>query len=458
MVDAGDNVGRQERVVQIDNTPPGQMLDLELAGGEGWRSDNRFAFTWANPEQGDVAPVSGVEYEMCPAGVASGGAECRRGRRDGRDLTKLEGISVPGRGEWTLRAWLRDEAGNESISTAAAPVRLRFDDQAPELAFRPSDPADPATLVAAANDAPAGIAAGEIEVQRRGDPTWRSLETTVSGDGLSAVVDDETLPEGAYLLRARAVDRAGNERSTSALLDGRAAEVTLPIRVKTRLAAGQAKRVRVKRRGGGARRYRTKLVTRPGTAYGRKVRLSGRLTTPGQNPIAGTVIEVAERLSIPQVGYRAIGTVTTSRTGRFQFKAPPGPSRTLRFRYAGTKTIRGGNADVELRVRASTSMRSNHRSVANGEAVTFRGRLKGGHIPAKGKLVALQVYSRGRWRTFATPRADASSGLWRYDYRFDGTRGRVRYRFRARVLQESGYPFSSGTSRSVPVLVRGTRR
>ena len=42
-----------------------------------------------------------------------------------------------------------------------------------------------------------------------------------------------------------------------------------------------------------------------------------------------------------------------------------------------------------------------------------------------------------------------------YRYRFTSTRGTVRYRFRARVPREAGFPFSTGVSRFVYVRVRG---
>ena len=71
-----------------------------------------------------------------------------------------------------------------------------------------------------------------------------------------------------------------------------------------------------------------------------------------------------------------------------------------------------------------------------------------------GKLVEMQAYFRGRWRTFSTVRATAR-GRWRFPYRFGGTVGRVTYRFRARLPAEGGYPFISGNSRVVKVLVLG---
>ena len=52
-------------------------------------------------------------------------------------------------------------------------------------------------------------------------------------------------------------------------------------------------------------------------------------------------------------------------------------------------------------------------------------------MPDGGKLIDLQAYYRGGWRTFATPRTDRR-GRWSYRYRFGATRGTVRYRFRAR--------------------------
>jgi hypothetical protein len=92
--------------------------------------------------------------------------------------------------------------------------------------------------------------------------------------------------------------------------------------------------------------------------------------------------------------------------------------------------------------------------VRNGESVIFSGRLLGRPLPEGGKLVDLQVKLRGRWRTFAAPRAD-SAGRWSYEYRFEATRGLVRYSFRARIRREAAYPYELGHSRIVRVTVRG---
>ena len=140
--------------------------------------------------------------------------------------------------------------------------------------------------------------------------------------------------------------------------------------------------------------------------------------------------------------------IGTDATGRFKFKALRGPSRVVRFRYPGSPLVRARTAEVEISVKATTTLRTNRKRVVNGEDIVLSGRVLGQPLPPVGKLVQLQAYSRGRWITFATPRADATTGRWSYRYRFTSTRGTVRYRFRARVPREAGFPYASGTSRS----------
>ena len=141
--------------------------------------------------------------------------------------------------------------------------------------------------------------------------------------------------------------------------------------------------------------------------------------------------------------------IGTDGSGRFTFKALAGPSRTLRFRYPGTAIVRARTTEVDIRVRAASTIGVNRRRVVNGEDIVLRGRIRGGPLPSVGKLVQLQAYSRGRWLTFATPRADRGTGRWSYRYRFTSTRGTVRYRFRARIPQESGFPYIVGHSHAV---------
>ena len=81
----------------------------------------------------------------------------------------------------------------------------------------------------------------------------------------------------------------------------------------------------------------------------------------------------------------------------------------------------------------------------------FRGRLRGLPVPRRGKLVEIQAFDGGRWRTFALPRSHRD-GRFRTSYRLRRTFGPRTFRFRARVRREDGYPYELGFSR--PVLVR----
>lgn len=438
--DAGGNPASVSRTVRVDNTAPDAPRDLVVDGGDGWRSRNAFDLRWANAPQ-SAAPIAGAEFELCPA---DGGAPCTRGRRDGADRRSIDDLTVPGPGEWVLKVWLRDAAGNEDARIAAAPVRLRYDDVSPDVAFRPLSAEDPTQVVAAVGDRGSGVASGIVEMRRRGAAAWAQLPATVEGSRLVARIDDERLGDGEFELRARVADHAGNERSTTSFDDGRPAVITLPLRLKTSLRAGV-----VLRRGGRAR-----LARRARVGYGRLVRVRGRLTSPEGNPLQGFEVQAFTQIRDGVTPPRLIATARTSKTGRFSFLVRKGPSRTIEIRYPGAAQVRSATRMLVLNVRARTTLRPSRRSLSTGETVRFRGRVLTGRIPQTGKLVELQVRARGRWRTFATTRT-GPRGTWRYGYRFDGTTGRVTYRFRARLPRESGYPFVTGASRVIRVKVRG---
>ena len=172
----------------------------------------------------------------------------------------------------------------------------------------------------------------------------------------------------------------------------------------------------------------------------------------GGRPLAGAQIGVYESSRIG--GTRRVGTLGTDSAGRFRHKVGSGPSRTVRYRYEGTPRVKPASAQVAVLVRARTAITVSRRLLRNGDTVRFIGRLLGGPVPDGGKLIDLQAHYRRQWRTFATPRTDAG-GRWQQDYRFEATRGLVRYRFRARIRREAAYPYELGYSRVLSVIVRG---
>src|SRR5919206_3669359 len=116
--------------------PAAQIGDLRLEGEQGWRSVNRFSVAWRNPSDGG-APLAAAHYTLCPVG----GGACVEGAQAGAGIDTL-GLAVPAPGEYRLRVWLEDAAGNADPHRAAPPVALRFDDEAPTAAFDALDAAD----------------------------------------------------------------------------------------------------------------------------------------------------------------------------------------------------------------------------------------------------------------------------------------------------------------------------
>jgi hypothetical protein len=438
-VDAAGNGSSASTIVHIDNTAPDHPRDVTVAGGDGWRPTNDFDVSWQLPPNAG-APIVAAEWDLCLAD----GSSCAHGTTPGTNVTDIDHIKVPAPGDYTLKIWLRDSAGNQDRRLAADPVTLRYDDASPTLAFDPPDPNDPTLVAVPATDLGSGVASGVIQMRHQGGGNWLTLPTTVANGRLEAHIDDEHLGDGVYELQATATDAAGNQRTTTQRADGSTETITLPLRLKTRMRSGV-----VVRHG-----RRAHLARAAYARYGQLVRVRGRISSPEGNPLQDVEVQAWTQIRDGVTPPRLIATVKTTKNGSFTFLVRKGPSRSIKIRYGGTTQIRGVTKMLSLNVRSVTSMRPNHRRRVNGESVRFHGRIRTGRIPQHGKIVEVQVFVRGKWRTFATARA-GRRGLWAYDYRFDGTRGNQTYRFRAKVPPETGYPFATGRSHVVRVHVRG---
>jgi hypothetical protein len=296
-------------------------------------------------------------------------------------------------------------------------------------------------------------------MRRVGSSIWQVLPTRREGSHLVTRIDDARLPAGPYELRSRAVDLAGNEGSTQRRVDGSPMVLNLPIRFEAVMTGGVRRTYvlrKVVRRRGRRRVVKRRVVRFPQQAriaLNRSVRIEGALTNPDGQPLAGAQLYVLSRSG---GGAEALaGIVTTDARGGFSYLARATRNRVLRFTYLGTTLIRPAERQVGLLVPASSSLTASRRRVRNGGSVLFRGRVRSLPLPPTGKLLEIQAHFRGRWRTFSTVRAN-SRGRWRFRYRFGGTRGVVRYRFRVHLPKEGGYPFEAGVSRVVHVTVRGS--
>ena len=451
--DTAGNVGNSPGVTaRIDNTAPARV-DVSVEGGEAWRNTNDFVVGWTNPPEGDRAPITGAAYKMCPAGAGS----CTGGQRAGSNLSRFD-IAAPAPGEWAVSLWRRDAAGNETETAASVPVALRYDPEPPQLGFEPPAAGDPTLIAVAVTDRVSGLASGSVEISASGSGIWEALPTQKSGSRLITRIDDAALPPGTYALRARATDQAGNEASTDRRLDGQPMTLTLPLRIVASMRAG-FERTRtvwktIRRHGKRVRIRRKVTVLKPVVRVppGGRARVAGRLTNQDGHGIAGQEMRVYSASTIG--AEQLVGVLHTDGEGRYRYVAAGSTNRALRFVYPGTALVLPAQTAVQMRVPGRTSLRVTRKRVLNGQAVTFRGRLRTLPAPAGGKLVELQVRLSGRWQTFRTVRTDAA-GRWAIPYRFKRTRGVQVYRFRARLPHETSYPFVTGGSRSLTVRVRG---
>jgi hypothetical protein len=454
-IDAAGNVGTSTpALARIDNTPP-LAVPTTADGGENWRSTNAFGVNWINPAEGDRAPIDAATYRLCRAGGNCEDAKTQAGE----NLSQLAGLEVPAPGEWTLRMWRRDQAGNSTEASASSPVIFRYDPEAPKVAFDPLAVGDPTLVTAPVSDPLSGVIAGQVEISREGSGSWQGLPTKLTGDRLQARIDDATMPAGRYLLRASADDRAGNRGTGDKRTDGSVAVVNLPLRLEARLSGGfrSHKTVRrVRKRGHKRRVVRRRIATiRPNLRVrrGRLATLAGRLRMADKQPLTGAAVYVFEQR--PGGAERYLGTASTNSRGGYRFRVRALANAGYRLVYLGAPSVRPATRTVSLSVPGQTTFHVKRRRLVNGQAVRFKGRLAVAPAGlAAGKLVELQTKLSGRWQTFRTVRSDAR-GRWASSYRFRRTRGLVRYAFRVRLPAEAGYPFASGATPRIRVTVRG---
>ena len=196
---------------------------------------------------------------------------------------------------------------------------------------------------------------------------------------------------------------------------------------------------------GGLGRRGRKRLTLP---FGRATRLAGRLDG------AASVV-VLERVARRGARWAARpARIAPQAGGRVVVPVPAGPSRDIRLGYraaAGDVTLRC-TPTFRLRVRARARLDATPRTL-QGERRRVRlfGRLPRAHLPAGGKLVQLEAFERGRWRTFKTVRT-GRGGLFRTSYRF-GAATRGTFPMRVRVVREAAYPFEPATSKRIVVRV-----
>jgi hypothetical protein len=174
-----------------------------------------------------------------------------------------------------------------------------------------------------------------------------------------------------------------------------------------------------------------------------QVRVEGRLTRADGGGVSGTAVCVATRVRLPGTAERVVATPRTGPGGRFRARLPRGPSRELRVAYWRDRD-HVTERYIRLRSRVRPRLRLHPKgTLHNGDSIRFEVGLPA--PAAAGRRVALKVRDDGHWLVLRGGRTD-SHGRWGASYRFHDTAGVRRYRFRAYVPKQAGYPYRAGRS------------
>ena len=430
-------------VLRVDTTDP---ITLLSGAPKGWTNRAVWLLASAADSGSGMAPVgdgsppfTAIRIDGEPPAIERGGQIA---------------ANVIDEGVHQVAYYARDAAGNVDdgggrnglANRAPRTAAVRIDRTPPSLAFANSqDPTDPELLRVRIVDSLAGadFSRGQIGVRPAGSgdrfeplPPARSVAGELRGRW-----DSDSYPPGDYEFRAVGYDAAGNAAVSVRRRNGSAMVLSNPLKATTAL------RVRFHREG-----------LRRTVPYGRRVLLSGRLTSGRHTPLRGKPVRVVERFLAGTQPATHVSTAMTGPGGTFSIRTTAGPSRTIGVAFDGSPTLgRSAGPILDLGVRSRLQLRASA-GVASvgGPPLIFHGRLVAPDeaIPKTGRSVQLQFRLPGLpWAEFRTVQTDAR-GRFRYAYRFsdDDSRG-ARFQFRAYAPAQEGWPYEPGGSRAV--LVRG---
>jgi hypothetical protein len=467
-----DLLGAASRTLAVDDLPEGTSYVHAVAiSGSGMRSSEVGSAALRVDKTDPATTLAGVPdgWSNRPLRLTASATDAGSGmaasgsggpftaiRIDGGTPVAAAGDSVSATviesGAHTIAYYARDAAGNADDGGVVNGHRnrdpelavARIDREPPRVAFANSqDPADPERIEATVADPLSGVdlTRGTIAVRplSSGEP-FAALPTENAAGVLRARWDSAACPPGEYELRAVAYDRAGNSTVTTARGNGTAMRLRAPLKIASTLSAGL---------GGDSRRV---------VAYGKRVAVKGRLIAGRRTPLAGAPVTIVERFAGGSRAAQRSTAVATGPDGRFALLLRPGPSREIVVLSAPTSTLRGASSrplwlEVRSGVRVGVSAKV---ARVGGRPIVFSGRVLGARARLAGAGIPVQLQFRLPglpWSEFRAVRTNRR-GRFRYAYRFadDDSRG-VRFRFRAFVPEQAGWPFEPAGS--APVTVTG---
>jgi hypothetical protein len=131
VTDTAGNSNSWSNTIYVDHTAP---VPPSVTASGSWQNTNSFSATVTNPS-GQVSPIWRVYFRVCDSAGNNCGAEqtVRATNSASGGQTTLSGITLPGDGDYTLRAYVEDWVGNKDPATLSNPAtaHLRLDRTAP---------------------------------------------------------------------------------------------------------------------------------------------------------------------------------------------------------------------------------------------------------------------------------------------------------------------------------------
>jgi hypothetical protein len=277
---------------------------------------------------------------------------------------------------------------------------------------------------------------------------------------LRVAIPSLKLRDGRHILRAVAVDAAGNEGSSRSLeFSTYAGEVEPPksppsaTQEGIAVAPGTVATRHVRLRSWFAGRSRSTQRT---LSFGQDAVVEGALMDTGGAPIANAPLQVHQRAIGGARRARSVDGLRTDSKGRFSYRLGAGSSRVAEFSYraAASDPTPVAVAQVAVRVRAGVKLRTSRARVRNGTTLKFSGRVLGERATRRALVMIYALGGGSRAQIpVETVRAN-SDGRFSYTYRFERITGPSVYRFQARVPKQTGFPYLEGASRVVTVRGR----
>jgi hypothetical protein len=186
--------------------------------------------------------------------------------------------------------------------------------------------------------------------------------------------------------------------------------------------------------------------------YGKGAVIEGRLSTDAGDPVRGAKLCVKAQTLAVDARPSPVGSVVTDAEGEYRYELAPGPNRevVVGYRHDTRQVAR----DVRYYARVRPSLKATPELLDNGQRVHLWGMLPGPRAARRVVVLQANAPGSGRWITFRRATTNSRGGF-RAEYRFSSTSHRTRYRFRAVVPRQAGYPWVEGHSRAVDVIVRG---